>query len=35
VDGDKLVDMFEKLELGLKPGTVFDVGAAFFDEFRK
>lgn len=35
VDGDKLVDMFEKLELGLKPKTVFDVDDAFFDEFRK
>ena len=35
VDGDKLVDMFEKLELGLKPRTVFDVDEQFFDEFRK
>jgi restriction system protein len=35
VDGDKLVDMFEKLELGLKPKTVFEVDDAFFDEFRK
>jgi len=35
VDGDKLVDMFEKLELGLKPRTVFDVDESFFDEFRK
>lgn len=35
VDGDKLVDMFEKLELGLKPRTVFDVDEGFFDEFRK
>jgi restriction system protein len=35
VDGDKLVDMFEKLELGLKPRTVFEVDDAFFDEFRK
>jgi len=35
VDGDKLVDMFEKLELGLKPRTVFDVDEDFFDEFRK
>lgn len=35
VDGDKLVDLFEKLELGLKPRTVFDVDDAFFDEFRK
>ena len=35
VDGDKLVDMFEKLELGLKPRTVFAVDDAFFEEFRK
>jgi restriction system protein len=35
VDGDKLVDMFEKLELGLKPRTVFEVDDAFFEEFRK
>jgi restriction system protein len=35
VDGDKLVDMFEKLELGLNPKTVFEVDDAFFDEFRK
>lgn len=35
VDGDKLVEMFEKLELGLKPKTVFEVDDAFFAEFRK
>ena len=35
VDGDKLVDMFEKLELGLKPRTVFEVDDVFFEEFRK
>jgi restriction system protein len=35
VDGDKLVDMFEKLELGLKPKTVFEVDDAFFAEFGK
>ena len=35
VDGDKLVDMFEKLELGLRPRTVFEVDDGFFDEFRK
>ena len=35
VDGDKLVDMFEKLELGLRPKTVFDVDDTFFEEFRK
>jgi len=35
VDGDKLVDMFEKLELGLKPRAVFEVDDVFFEEFRK
>ena len=35
VDGDKLVDMFEKLQLGLNPKTVFEVNDNFFDEFRK
>jgi restriction endonuclease Mrr len=35
VDGDKLIDMFEKLELGLKPRTVFEVDDAFFAEFGK
>jgi restriction system protein len=35
VDGEKLVAMFEKLELGLKPKTVFDVDETFFEEFRR
>lgn len=35
VDGDKLVDMFEKLELGLRPKKIFDVDDEFFEEFRK
>ena len=35
VDGDKLVDMFEKLQLGLRPKTVFEVDDGFFEEFRK
>jgi restriction system protein len=34
VDGEKLVDMFEKYELGLKPKTIYDIDTAFFDEFR-
>ncbi|MCU0574243.1 MAG: restriction endonuclease [Syntrophobacteraceae bacterium] len=34
VDGDKLVEMFEKLELGLIPRITFDVDQKFFDEFR-
>ena len=34
IDGQKLVDMFRELELGLKPVTTFEVDASFFDEFR-
>jgi restriction system protein len=34
VDGEKLVDMFEALELGLKPKTAYDVDYAFFEEFK-
>jgi len=35
VDGDKLVEMFEKLELGLRPRTVFEVDDGFFEKCRK
>jgi len=34
VDGDRLVSLFEELELGLKPRKTFDVDDAFFAEFR-
>lgn len=34
IDGEKLVDMLEKLELGLKPVTTFEVEHGFFNEFR-
>lgn len=34
VDGDKLVEMFEKYELGLKPKTVYDIDMSFFEEFK-
>lgn len=33
VDGEKLVDMLERLELGLQPRTIYEVDAAFFDSF--
>lgn len=33
VDGQKLVDMFESLQLGLKPVKTFDVDEQFFVEF--
>ena len=35
VDGDILVDMFEKLELGLIPKRDFDVDEKFFEEYKK
>jgi restriction system protein len=35
VDGEKLVDMFEKLELGLKPRVAFSIDEGFFEDFRK
>jgi restriction system protein len=34
VDGEKLVNMFVDLELGLKPVTAYQIDAAFFDEFQ-
>lgn len=34
VDADKVVNMLEELELGLKPVRAFRVDPAFFDEFR-
>ncbi|RJR21401.1 MAG: restriction endonuclease [Desulfobacteraceae bacterium] len=35
VDGDLLVEMFERLELGLSPRKTYDVDERFFDEFKK
>jgi restriction system protein len=35
VDGDILVDMFERLELGLIPKPSYDVDERFFDDYRK
>ncbi len=34
VDGEKLVAMFEKLELGLKPRTVYEIDFEFFKEYQ-
>lgn len=34
IDGEKLVDMLEKLELGLKPVKTFKIDDTFFDQFR-
>jgi len=34
VDGEKLVRMFERLELGLKPRTIYEVDPEFFKEYK-
>lgn len=34
IDGEKLVDMLEHLELGLKPVTAYEIDELFFNEFR-
>jgi restriction system protein len=35
VDGELLVEMFERLDLGLVPRTTYDVDEKFFDDFKK
>jgi restriction system protein len=35
VDGDKLLNMLEQLELGLTPRRIFELDALFFDQFKK
>ena len=35
IDGEKLVDMLEHLELGLKPVTTFEIDCGFFVEFQE
>jgi restriction system protein len=34
VDGETVVRMFERLELGVQPKTVYEVDEAFFEEYR-
>lgn len=34
VDGEKLIDMFEQLELGLRPKRAYEIDTNFFEEFR-
>ncbi|MFO1005799.1 MAG: restriction endonuclease [Planctomycetaceae bacterium] len=34
VDGEKLVTIFERLELGLKPRTIYDLDPEFFKEYK-
>jgi len=35
VDGEKLLDLFEKLELGLRKRAAFEVDEQFFEDFKK
>lgn len=35
VDGEKLVAMFERAQLGLRPQQTYEVDVPFFEEFRK
>jgi len=34
IDGEKLIDLLEKLELGLKPMTTYELDPNFFNEFK-
>jgi restriction system protein len=34
IDGEKLVEMLEQLELGLNPITTYEINEAFFNEFK-
>jgi restriction system protein len=34
IDGEKLVQMFERLELGVRPRTVFEVDLEFFRDYK-
>lgn len=35
VDGSKLVKMFERVELGLRPKTIYEVDLGYFEKFRE
>jgi restriction system protein len=34
VDGESLITMFERLEIGLRPVQTFQLDSAFFQEFQ-
>jgi restriction system protein len=34
IDGEKLIDMLERFELGLRPVTTYEIDGHFFNEFR-
>lgn len=33
-DGERLIDMLERFELGLQPVTTFEIDGSFFNGFR-
>ncbi len=33
IDGDKLIEMFEKVELGVKPKTIYEPDMSFFEQY--
>lgn len=35
IDGDLLINLFEELELGLKPRITYDLDSNFFDDFKE
>lgn len=35
IDGDKLVEMFEEVELGVKPKTIYEPDMTFFEPYRE
>ncbi len=35
IDGDKLVEMFEKVELGVVPKTIYEPNITFFEQYRE
>ena len=35
VDGEKLIELFAKLDLGLRPVVTYEINDGFFDEYRK
>ena len=35
IDGDRLVEMFEEVELGVKPKTIYEPDLTFFEQYRE
>jgi len=35
IDGEKLISLFESVELGVKPRTVYNVDLAFFETYME